>query len=129
MSRPSMMRRCLPLLVLLAAALPAQAQRNFTQQALRGELVVGSPPEVTLNGKPARLAPGARIRDENNMLHLPATLSGRKFVVFYTLEPGGDVLDVWILNAEERARKPWPTTVKEAQTWIFNPFTQSWSKP
>jgi hypothetical protein len=129
MSRPSMMRRCLPLLVLLAAALPAQAQRNFTQQALRGELVVGNPPEVSLNGKPARLAPGARIRDENNMLHLPATLSGRKFVVFYTLEPGGDVLDVWILNAEERARKPWPTTVKEAQTWIFNPFTQSWSKP
>jgi hypothetical protein len=129
MSRPSMMRRCLPLLVLLAAALPAQAQRNFTQQALRGELVVGNPPEVSLNGKPARLGPGARIRDENNMLHLPATLSGRKFVVFYTLEPGGDVLDVWILNAEERARKPWPTTVKEAQTWIFNPFTQSWSKP
>jgi hypothetical protein len=129
MSRPSPIRRCLPLLVLLAAALPALAQRTFTNQALRGELVVGSPPEVTLNGKPARLAPGARIRDEGNMLHLPATLSGRKFVVFYTLEPGGDVLDVWILNAEERARKPWPTTVKDAQTWLFNPYTQSWTKP
>jgi hypothetical protein len=124
-----MNRRWFPLVLLLAAALPALAQRNFTQQALRGELVVGSPPEVSLNGKPARLAPGARIRDENNMLHLPATLSGRKLVVFYTFEPGGEILDVWILNAEERARKPWPTTVKEAQTWIFNPFTQSWAKP
>jgi hypothetical protein len=124
-----MNRRWFPLALLLAAALPAMAQRNFTQQALRGELVVGAPPEVSLNGKPARLAPGARIRDENNMLHLPATLSGRKFVVFYTLEPGGDVLDVWILNAEERARKPWPTTVKDAQTWLFNPYTQSWTKP
>jgi hypothetical protein len=124
-----MNRRWFPLALLLAAALPAMAQRNFTQQALRGELVVGAPPEVSLNGKPARLAPGARIRDENNMLHLPATLSGRKFVVFYTFEPGGEILDVWILNAEERARKPWPTTVKEAQTWIFNPFTQSWAKP
>jgi hypothetical protein len=124
-----MNRRWFPLVLLLAAALPALAQRNFTQQALRGELVVGSPPEVSLNGKPARLAPGARIRDENNMLHLPATLSGRKLVVFYTFEPGGEILDVWILNAEERARKPWPTTVQEAQTWIFNPFTQSWAKP
>ncbi|MBN8510303.1 MAG: hypothetical protein J0L57_17060 [Burkholderiales bacterium] len=128
-----MIRRRLPpvfaSLVLLAAAWPALAQRNFTQQALRGELVVGQPPEVSLNGKPARLAPGARIRDENNIVQLSGTLSGRKLVVFYTLEPGGEVLDVWILNAEERARKPWPTTVKEAQTWTFNPFTQSWAKP
>ena len=34
-----MIRRWLPLLLLLAAALPAIAQRNFTDQALRGELV------------------------------------------------------------------------------------------
>lgn len=115
--------------LLVAASIPAQAQRVFTNQTLRGELVVGAPPEVRLNGKPARLAPGARIRDENNIVQLSASLSGRKFTVFYTLEPGGELLDVWILNAEEMRRKPWPTTVKEAQTWVFNPDTQSWTKP
>ena len=36
----------------------AQVQRNFTAKALRGEIVFGTPPEVKLNGKPARLAPG-----------------------------------------------------------------------
>lgn len=115
--------------LLVAASFPAHAQRTFTNQALRGELVVGAPPEVELNGKPARLAPGARIRDENNIVQLSASLSGRRFTVFYTLEPGGELLDVWILNAEEMRRKPWPTTVKEAQTWVFNPDTQSWTKP
>lgn len=115
--------------LLVAGSLPALAQRTFTNQALRGELVVGAPPEVTLNGKPARLAPGARIRDENNVVQLSASLSGRKFVVFYTVEPGGELLDVWILNAAEMARKPWPTTEKERQTWLFNPDTQTWTKP
>lgn len=115
--------------VIAAASMSAHAQRMFTSQALRGELVVGAPPEVTLNGKPARLAPGARIRDEGNIVQLPASLAGRKFTVFYTLEPGGELLDVWILTAEEMRRKPWPTTVKEAQTWVFNPDTQTWTKP
>ena len=60
------MLRCASSLFLACAlALPAaaQVQRNFTAKALRGEIVFGTPPEVTLNGKPARLAPGARIRD------------------------------------------------------------------
>lgn len=127
------MNRILPAMAFcaaLACAAPAHAQRTFTAQTLRGELVVGQPPEAMLNGKPARLAPGARIRDESNILQLSASLSGRKLVVFYTLEAGtGDMLDVWILNPEELARKPWPTTLKEAQTWVFNPASQSWTKP
>lgn len=115
---------------LAAFAAPAIAQRTFTAQTLRGELVVGQPPEATLNGEPVRLAPGARVRDQNNIVQLSASLSGSKLVVFYTLEPGsGNLLDVWILTPEEQARKPWPTTPKEAQTWLFNPATQSWAKP
>ena len=51
-------------------ALPAAAQtpRNFPATALRGELVITAPPEVLLNKKPARLAPGSRLRGQDNML-------------------------------------------------------------
>jgi hypothetical protein len=126
------MFRCASVLTLafaLALPLVAQAQRTFTAKALRGEVVFGTPPEIKLNGKPARLAPGARIRDENNMLHLPASLVGKKFVVNYTTEFEGMLLEVWILSPAEAARKPWPTTEKEAQTWQFNVDTQTWAKP
>jgi hypothetical protein len=126
------MLRCASTLVLACAlALPAaaQMQRNFTAKALRGEVVFGTPPEVTLNGRPARLAPGARIRDENNLVQLPAAMVGRKVVVNYTTEFEGMLLDVWVLTRAEMDRKPWPTTLKEAQTWQFNDFAQSWTKP
>ena len=76
-----------------------------------------------------RLAPGARIRDENNMLHLPATLAGRKAVVNYTTEFEGMLLDVWLLSRDEAARKPWPSSEKEALAWSFNPSAQAWTKP
>ena len=126
-----MLRCASALLLACALALPAtvQAQRTFTAKALRGEVMFGTPPEITLNGKPARLAPGARIRDENNMLHLPGTLAGKKFVVHYTTELEGMLLDVWILSRDEMARKPWPSSEKEALAWQFNPDAQAWTKP
>ena len=126
------MLRCASLLALsLALALPAaaQTQRQFTSKALRGELVFGAPPEVTLNGKPARLAPGARVRDANNLIQLPASLAGRKAIVNYTLELEGQLLDVWILTAQEAAKQPWPRTLQEAQTWSFSDGGQVWIKP
>lgn len=114
----------------LATAPPAQAQRNFHAQALRGELQVTQPPAALLNGKPAQLAPGARLHDEHNRLVLSEALAGRKLVVFYTLEPGtGYVQEAWVLTPTEAARKPWPSTAKEAQAWQFNEFTQTWTKP
>ena len=124
------MLRC----VLLASALtaisfPAAAQRTFPPTALRGELVIVQPPDVRLNGKPARLAPGARIRNETNMVQLSGSLVGQKRVVHYTIDPQGELHDVWILNASEAAKKPWPTTQREAQTWVFDPTYQRWAKP
>ena len=126
------MLRCASLLALtVALALPAaaQTQRQFTSKALRGEVVFGTPPEVTLNGKPARLAPGARVRDANNLIQLPAALAGRKAIVNYTLELEGQLLDVWILTAQEAAKQPWPRTLQEAQTWSFSDGGQVWIKP
>ena len=124
------MNRCVIALFLsLAASLPAQAQRLFENNALRGELQITAPPEALLNGSPARLAPGARIRNPLNMVQLSGSLLGQKVVVNYTLDGFGLLRDVWILSAEEAARRPWPRTPEEAKAWNFDPTLQRWSKP
>ena len=124
-----MLRCVFVLLTVLAAALPAQAQRVFQSNALRGELVVTQPPETLLNGKPARLSPGARIRNLSNMIQLSGSLLGQKLAVNYTLDPAGELRDVWILSQAELAKKPWPATPEQAQTWVFDSTMQRWSKP
>ena len=116
------------LLPLLAATAHAQTSRPFPATALRGSFQVVQPPDVLLNGEAARLSPGARIRGANNMLQMSAALVGQNLLVHYTREPSGLVHDVWILTPEEAARKPWPTTVQEAQRWEFSPAAQTWTR-
>ena len=116
-----LLRLTRPLLVALAAlttlsALPASAQtapefkpvvRPFPAAALRGELVVTAPPNITLDGKTERLSPGARIRDANNLLVMSGTLVNQKLAVNYLRESAGQVHEVWILNSEEiRQKRP-----------------------
>jgi hypothetical protein len=113
----------------LVASVAAQVQRAFPATALRGSIVVGEAPEIALNGKPSRLAPGARIRDTNNMSVVPGALLGGKFLVHYTFDSSGLVKDVWILRADEAAVRPWPTSPREAQAWTFDPAAQVWIKP
>jgi hypothetical protein len=118
----------LALPALLASPLAmAQTPRSFDAQTLRGELVITQPPEVLLNGQPARLAPGARIRASNNLLALSGELAGQRLRVNYTLDFSGHVLNVWVLTPGEAARKPWPTTPQQAQAWQFNAAQQTWS--
>jgi hypothetical protein len=124
------MKRCaFALLAALTFALPAQAQRVFEDNALRGELLIKAPPEALLNGKPARLAPGARIRNQQNLVQVSGALLGQKWVVNYTLDGMGQVRDVWLLTEEEARRLPWPRTPEEARTWRFDPTLQRWTKP
>jgi hypothetical protein len=124
------MFRCAALLVIAAAVLPASAQqRGFPAHALRGELLIEQPPAVTVNGQPARLAPGARIRGETGLLVMSGALAKHKLMVHYTVDHYGLLLDVWVLNAAERARQPWPRTPAEAAAWRFDPVGQTWSKP
>ena len=104
-------------------------QRQFPQQALRGQIAFVNPPEVRLNGAAAVLAPGSRIRGQNNMLEMSGTLVGAKLWVHYTLDTQGSVMDVWILRPEELAKKPWPTTPAETQAWLFDITAQAWTKP
>ena len=43
-----------------------------------------------MNGNPLRLAPGARIRGQNNMLAMSGSLVGQRLAVHYTLTAHGD---------------------------------------
>ncbi len=121
------MNRCLRVLplrrllvsLLLVGAGTAFAQepptRQFPAKALRGTLVVQQPPVITVDGEPARLSPGSRIREANNMFVLSAALVDReKLTVNYTLEPNGLVHDVWILTeAEARLKRPRAADLKD----------------
>jgi hypothetical protein len=128
------MYRCASALAAFAAAtvcISAQAQvhRQFPAYALRGELTVQMSPEATLNGQAAKLAPGARIRGDNNLLLTPASIAGQKLTVHYTVETtSGMLMDVWVLNTAELANKTWPRTAQEATTWAFDAGTQTWLK-
>lgn len=126
------MSRCLALvLVLLLAWVPAhsQVQRQFPQNALRGELRLTNTAEAVLNGVPVRLAPGARFRGTSNMLQMSGELVGLPLTVNYTTDLYGQLRDVWILREDEARVRPWPRTATEAQTWTFDATRQIWSKP
>lgn len=127
------MYRC-ALAALLACGLhahaDAQVARKFTQYALRGAIVFADYPQIMLNGQPARLAPGARVRDQDNRIVTPGSLAGASAIVNYTVDLGGNqVRDVWILRPKEAAVSPWPTTPEQARNWIFNVGEQTWSTP
>lgn len=116
----------------LAAALPATSQalmRRFPRTALRGEMAFGAFPQITVNGQPAQLAPGSRVRDAANMNAIPGALAGNKAIVNYTLDSSGLVHTVWILRPDEVAVQPWPRTPAEAGAWFFDEGAQRWGKP
>ena len=108
------MNRCLSILGLTAALLapPANAQDlpqripPMAANAVRGVLVVTMPPEALLNGQPARLSPGARIRGRTNLLVLSGAVVGQELQVRYLLDTLGLVHQVWILNDAEMRDKP-----------------------
>ena len=126
------MYRCLfAAVAAVAFTLPAaaQVQRNFPQNALRGTITFGAPPQILLNDKSTQLSPGARIRGQNNLLEMSGALVGVKATVNFTIDQSGLVKDVWILRKEEIAMKPWPATLEQAQAWQFDPAAQVWTKP
>ena len=110
----------------LMAASPASAEtttttfaptvRHFPAAALRGELVVTTPPGITLDGKADSLSPGARIHGLNNMLVLSGALVNQTLTVNYLRESAGLVHEVWILNSEEILEKR-PNTKDSWFSW------------
>ncbi len=110
-STPCFFLKTLGLVVLGAFVMSAnlaQAQagvRPFPANAKRGQLIVTNPPEVLINGKAARLSPGARIKGVNNLLVLSGTLVGKSVLVNYRQDAQGLIHEAWILSPEEAAQE------------------------
>ena len=100
---------CLLLACALAVAAPvAHAQlRTIPADAKPASLRHVQDMIVELDGKLARLSPGAQIRDPFNRLVLPTSLTD-KTSVKYATDASGMVHRVWILSPEEVAQLPKP---------------------
>ncbi len=107
--------------------IPLAIGRTLPQNSLRGKLVLTTPPDVTLNGQADKLAPGSRIRGANNLLVMVGAAIGNEYVVNYTRDSYGLLMDVWILREDEIAQL-WPKTAEEAAKWTFDPIARTWTK-
>ena len=94
---------CLAFLTPPTAALAQSVQRDVPADVQYARMQVVQTPVVLLDEQPARLSPGARIRNPMNLLVLPASLSGQSLPVVYRREPGGLVHEVWLLTEAEAA--------------------------
>lgn len=100
--------RILPLLAVLAALLgtvPAYADRPFPATARRGVMTPAYHPDIVIDGKTRRLAPSARIFNQDNLIEMPASLRGRNIVVNYEEDRDGLIVNVWMLTPEEAGRQ------------------------
>jgi len=100
-------RFCAGLLLAAVAASAFAFERPFPPKAMRGKLVIGVTPEITIDGQPRRLAAGSRIFNVQNLIQVPSSYpAGVEMVVNYTENIQGDVDRVWILSEKEAAQTP-----------------------
>lgn len=89
----------------LLTALPAFADRPFPANVKRGTMTPGYAPDIVIDGKARRLAPSARIFNQDNLIEMPASLRGSNFVVNYQEDGEGLIVNVWILTKEEASQR------------------------
>lgn len=89
----------------LLASVPAYAQRPFPATAKRGVMTPAYHPDIVIDGKSRRLAPSARIFNQDNLIEVPASLRGENIVVNYEEDRDGQIVNVWILTREEAGRR------------------------
>ncbi|HEX7217600.1 MAG TPA: hypothetical protein VF280_00110 [Burkholderiales bacterium] len=102
-----MMRAPAFLLLLLFSATAGAQLRTIPKEAVLGQIRHLEAMVVELDGKPAQLAPGAQIRDPDNRLVLPASITEKR-MVRYLVDGTGQVHRLWILSADEIAKLPPP---------------------
>jgi len=107
MIRSSRLRLVFALVAALAFALAAggaQAQfRTISPDAKRGVMRHVEGMTVEIDGKRARLAAGAQIRDGRNMIVVPTAVPAG-VVVKFLVDGQGQLSRVWILSPQEAAR-------------------------
>jgi hypothetical protein len=104
------MKQLLVTIALAALALTASAQTTTVRNvpipdtALRGAVTPAVFPLVSINGKAARLAPGARIFGPNNLLVLPTSMPAQSQAAF-VFDQTGNIQTMWLLTEEEQKIK------------------------
>ena len=76
------------------------SQQTFSDGSVAGTMTPGQLPEVTIDGKTMRLAPGARIISAGNLSITPNQVPANSRVRYKT-DAAGQVSQVWILPAEQ----------------------------
>ncbi len=96
--------------ILLGIAYCASAQiRPIPLDTQRGWLRHVQDSVIAIDDKQMQLAPGATIRNQQNMIVVPVSLPGEGALAEYQLDPSGQVARAWLLTPEEAAReKPLP---------------------
>ena len=98
-------RALLLLSIVLACVQTAAAQeRAIPAGAKRGYLRHVQEAMVSVDGASGRLAPGATIRDQRNLIVVPAALPREGAWADYIEDRDGQISRVWLLTPEERAR-------------------------
>ena len=86
--------------------------RHFPDIADKGYMRFVNPPEVILNGVRLHISPGARIKDQRNMMLHMSQLKGRAFHVMYVRDAMQQVGDIWLLSEYEKSQ-PSPMQKRE----------------
>ncbi len=84
----------------LVSSASAQVNRIIPPEAVPGLFKPATFPEAFMNGQAVRLGAGARIYDEQNMIRMPASLSGDYRVAFVRGNMG-EILQIWMLTDAE----------------------------
>ena len=95
------MTRSLAAALILCLAGLAHAQlRTLPADARVGKIRHVQEMVVQIDGKQARLAPGAKVRDTHNRILVPVAIPAGSLIK-YTLNAQGEVSAVWILTPQE----------------------------
>ena len=84
----------------------ASAQQRLVPiptKAQRADITFNGSPDLLINGKNVRLAPGARIYSRDNMLVMSGSLTGTAKAKYVLEETTGLVMSLWILTDQEIA--------------------------
>jgi hypothetical protein len=96
-------------LALLSALLAAPALAQFRTPPIPAESARGvirhlNGMTVAVDQRPARLAPGAQIRNQANLIIVPTAIPPNGAWADYTLNADGEIFRAWLLTPDELAR-------------------------
>jgi hypothetical protein len=80
-----------------------QSIRTIPPAAVLAQMEPPSSGKIALNGQPFSLTPATQIRDQRNLIVMPATVQ-QPAKVRYLADAGGSVQRIWILTPQEVAR-------------------------